>query len=149
MNLRHSDTLASTLVELLSHHDEEFVYVAYRTLLGRAPDLEGSNYYLGRVRAGISPIEILTQIYLSKEGKSKRINIAGLDKAIKRHQRQKAFLLGPLMRLFGANPAETHTTQQLRRIENVLYRQDMRLCNQFYELNYAVNHLRELIIRVK
>ena len=124
MSLRQPQPVASTLDELLSYHDENFIHVAYHTLLGRAPDSEGLHYYLVRVRAGISRVEILSQIRLSKEGKSKQLCIMGLDKAIKQHQRQKSFLFGPLLRMFGANPVKDITPQQLRRIENTLHWQD-------------------------
>lgn len=92
---------AATLDELLSHHDERFIQCAYHTLLGRAPDPEGMRYYLARVRAGISKIEILAQLRSGAEGKSRPINIVGLDDAIKRHKWLRMPLLGALLRLAG------------------------------------------------
>jgi hypothetical protein len=60
-------TVAYTLDELLSYHDLHFVLCAFQTLLGRAPDPEGLNYYLGRVRTGHSKIQILKQLRRSPE----------------------------------------------------------------------------------
>ena len=101
MPLNHISAAAATLEELLSRHDERFIHSAYHTLLGRAPDPEGMRYYLARVRAGISKVEVLAQLRLSTEGKSRKVKIAGLNEAIKRHQQLKLPLIGALLRLAG------------------------------------------------
>lgn len=62
--------VADTLNELLQYHDKQFISCAYQTLLGRMPDPEGFQYYLGRLRSGISKYEILAQMRFSKEGKT-------------------------------------------------------------------------------
>jgi glycosyltransferase involved in cell wall biosynthesis len=92
---------ATTLEELLSYQDEHFVYHAYRHLLGRAPDPEGMLYYLKRVRAGISKTEILVQLRLSTEGKSRQVTIIGLEKEIQRYYWLKMPILGSLLQLTG------------------------------------------------
>ena len=94
MFMNQSSTAVVTLEDLLAHHDERFIYNAYCVLLGRAPDPEGLEYYLNRIRAGVSKVEILAQLHQSKEGKSRLINIAGLDKAIKCQKILKVSLLG-------------------------------------------------------
>lgn len=60
----------TNLTELLLLHDKQFVTSAYQSLLGRLPDPEGFQYYLGRLRSGISKYEILAQMRFSKEGKA-------------------------------------------------------------------------------
>ena len=90
---------AATLEELLSYQDEHFIYHAYLLLLGRAPDPDGMFYYLKRVRAGVSRIEILAQLRLSTEGNARRITIIGLEKSIRRYYWLKVPILGPLLQL--------------------------------------------------
>jgi len=112
VNMPMNQTSAiTTLDDLLSHHDESFIHCAYHTLLRRAPDPEGLRYYLLRVRAGISKVEILAQLYLSTEGKSRKVKIAGLDEAIRRHQLLKTPLLGALLRLTGVKQIEENFSQ--------------------------------------
>ncbi|HUL41863.1 MAG TPA: DUF4214 domain-containing protein [Burkholderiales bacterium] len=64
--------------DLLVFHNEAFITAAYRALLRRAPDEPGFKYYLGRLRDGISKIQILGQIRYSPEGKSAGVVVSGL-----------------------------------------------------------------------
>lgn len=146
MTLSHTGTAAGTLEELLSYHDERFVLSAYHTLLGRAPDAEGMRYYLSRVRAGISKVEILAQLHLSAEGKSRHVSVNGLNKAIKQRQRLKNSLLGALSRLFQTSRLEGGGThQKLRAIENKLHALDVQLQHRFAEINWSIGQLKQLI----
>lgn len=101
MTSNSSKKEAATLMDLLSHHDELFIYNAYSSLLGRAPDPEGMLYYLKRLRAGVSKTEVLSQLRLSKEGKSRQVAVTGLDKAIQRHSWLKIPVLGSILQLLG------------------------------------------------
>lgn len=86
----------------------------------RTPDSEGMRYYLARIRAGISKVEILAQLRLSAEEKSRHVKIAGLDEAIRHHKRLKTPLLGALLRLAGVQQVEGDVQQNLRAIDNKL-----------------------------
>lgn len=92
-------TVPLSLDELLSYDNEQFVEGAYTALLGRKPDTEGMDYYLTRLQAGISKVEILAQIGNSAEGKARQIKIEGLDEAVRYQKRLKTPLLGGLLRL--------------------------------------------------
>lgn len=131
--LTHTSTSATTLDELLSYYDEHFIHSAFHILLGRAPDPEGLRYYLERVRAGISKVEILAQLRLSVEGKSREVKIAGLKEAIRAHQRQKKSILGALFRLAGGKADKS--AQNLRAIENKFYMINYKLQQQFSEMD--------------
>lgn len=76
--------IAQSVDELLSYYDEKFVHCAYQTLLGRLPDVSGLNYYVARLRKGVSKEEILLQIVSGSEGKKRRQNLDGLDTIIRR-----------------------------------------------------------------
>ena len=106
MSLNQPGAATATLEDLLSCHDERFIHNAYHVLLDRAPDPAGMRYYLGRIRIGISKVEILAQLLLSKEGKSRLVRIAGLNEAISRHQLLRTPLLGALLQLLGIDQTE-------------------------------------------
>jgi GT2 family glycosyltransferase len=109
MYMNQSGAAVATLEDLLSCHDERFIRNAYHVLLGRAPDPEGMQYYLARIRIGISKVEILAQLLLSKEGKSRLVTIAGLNEAISRHKLLRLPLLGRLLRLVGTEQQERNS----------------------------------------
>lgn len=101
MPLVTANSEAAMLEVLLSYQDEHFIYHAYRHLLGRTPDPDGMFYYLKRVRAGVSKLEILAQLRLSSEGKSRQATMIGLQQAIRRYYWLKLPILGPLLQLAG------------------------------------------------
>lgn len=96
-----SSNAIATLEELLVLPNEKFIEKAYLTILGRAPDKEGLVYYRERLKANVSKVEILAQLRNSKEGKSRKLNIAGLNDAVRRYKQFRTPLLGPLLRLAG------------------------------------------------
>ena len=73
----------SSLNDLLALYDEAFIRASYHSLLGREPDLDGFKYYLNRIRLGVSKIDILNQMYSSKEGKNHNAKLVGLNSAIR------------------------------------------------------------------
>lgn len=103
MSLNQADAATATLEDLLSRHDERFVRNAYHVLLGRAPDPVGMHYYLGRIRIGVSKLEVLVQLLLSHEGKSRMVKIAGLNEAVARYQLLRIPVLGALLKLVGVD----------------------------------------------
>jgi GT2 family glycosyltransferase len=135
MSANQPPRIAQSVDELLSYYNEEFVYCAYQTLLERAPDAEGLRYYLARVRAGVSKVEILAQLRLSKEGKSRPITIPGLDEAIKRHKLFKTPVLGALLKIAGAHHPETDILRNLRALENKVYALNNNLLGNLAQIN--------------
>ena len=68
-----------SLDEFLAYQDEDFVRNAYRGLLGREPDLQGLNDYLGALRSGtLGKTEILGRIRYSPEGRRRGTPVRGL-----------------------------------------------------------------------
>ncbi|KVN14220.1 MULTISPECIES: FkbM family methyltransferase [unclassified Burkholderia] len=70
------------LDDFLSLHDRNFVRAAYLALLNREPDEYGERHYLSRVRAGVSKIQILSDIQKSKEARKRGAKIAHLKGAM-------------------------------------------------------------------
>jgi FkbM family methyltransferase len=138
-------TTASTLDELMAFHDQPFVTCSYQTLLGRAPDLEGLNYYLGRLRTGIPKIQLLSQLYLSEEGKNFSSKLPGLENAIKRHQRGCYPLIGWLFRIYDGAEGNHPTERKLRGIENQIFSLSHQCNHRFDQLDAAISDLHHLI----
>ena len=124
---------------LLSLNDGEFVEQAYLAILNRAPDAEGFNYYLNRVRQGYSKKSILAQILQSAEAKNIDIKIEELKISIKLLNFVEIPIIGNILALFGV---ETNNIKQrqLRRIENKLYILDQEISQNFRHLEKIINN---------
>jgi hypothetical protein len=140
-------TTEMTLGELLSLYDQDFIYCAYKAILGREPDPEGLSYYIARIQSGISKEEILTQLRISAEGRSRNVNIAGLDKLIKSHRRLKTPFIGMFLRHMGPKKRERNIQQKLSAIENKLYAQGETLLKLYTEINTPPDKLKNMIQR--
>ncbi len=64
--------------ELMAYRDAAFISVAFTAVLGRPPDPEGYEHYLGMLRAGHSKAEILGRMHSSEEGRARGAHIEGL-----------------------------------------------------------------------
>lgn len=74
------------LDDLLKLHDEEFLRVAYRAILGREIDRSGAESYLRRLRSGDDRFEILASLRYSREGRRVSSQLPGLKKALRFHR---------------------------------------------------------------
>lgn len=81
------------IYELFIYDDQEFIIMAYRTLLNREPDPHGMNYYLGRLRMGYGKASIIVQLANSPETRP-HDNIKGLGNLIKEEQQANHWFLG-------------------------------------------------------
>jgi len=81
----------SSLDELLGLYDKNFIHAAYLHILGRAPDNEGFNYYLGKLRSGADKISLLHQLYSSPEAaRSQRpVRLTGFEQAMSKEKNRK------------------------------------------------------------
>ncbi|SJZ89794.1 Glycosyltransferase, GT2 family [Trichlorobacter thiogenes] len=138
---RLSPNAVDTLEELMSYNDEDFIRFSYLTLLGREPDPEGCAYYLARVRAGISKIEILACLHLSKEGRACGAELTGLKSVIRSYRMLKTPVLGLVLQFVGTKQTRVNIQQQLRSIDNKLYLADVRMQQCFTEVNELLRKL--------
>jgi O-antigen chain-terminating methyltransferase len=90
---------APHLRNLLNLHDHEFVAQAYRTVLGREPDLGGMDYYLRLLRDGRSKVEIIGRLRLSREGRRRGVRVRGLLLPLAFHTAYRIPVLGYALRL--------------------------------------------------
>jgi len=75
-----------TIDDLLALHDDRFINALYRRLLSREPDAMGHAGYLRGLRRGDAKLALIHDIVTSDEGRSKMIELGGLDKAMKRYE---------------------------------------------------------------
>jgi hypothetical protein len=113
---------ATSLRELLSWDDVDFVRCAYVTVLGRQPDPEGEAYYTDRIRRGHSKMEVLWQLRRSPEGPSHDPGIAGLDRALKRAAWARKPVVGWVLAMVGVGEGEAPSWQRHRVLSNELVR---------------------------
>ncbi len=81
------------IYELFILDEREFINAAYHTLLGREPDPNGMNYYLGRLRMGYGKASVIVQLANSSEAHPHG-NIKGLAKLIKKEQQANHWFWG-------------------------------------------------------
>jgi O-antigen biosynthesis protein len=139
MSLTNFDLAVTSLADLLSHQDEQFIFSAYRTLLGRVPDPDGLSYYLTRLRAGIDKHEIVAQLRLSKEGKHRVIKLDGLEQLLRTHKRQKRFIFNAI-----GNKSRV-AAQNLRAVENKFYLLNEQVKKSTTALNESIRRIENSI----
>lgn len=138
-----SPTIAATsLDELLGYHDTEFVQCTYMTLLGRMPDPDGMQYYLGQVRAGRAKIAIIDQILTSPEAKKRDISVAGMYAALRRYRRRKIPFIGVLFR----NNEELQS--QINRMESQIAIQQINVLQQFEYIETELRQIKNIALAI-
>src|SRR5208282_4069494 len=91
---------ADTLNDLLQDQEIAFIERSYRTLLKRSADRQGLEYYLMRLRNGSPKMQILLEMSRSSEAQRVGVKLPGLEEALRRYQRARAPLFGPIVSLF-------------------------------------------------
>jgi FkbM family methyltransferase len=135
--------IAATLDELLARHDQSFIHCAYQTLLGRDPDEEGLNYYLGRLRSGIPKIQILGQLRRSEEGRDYAADLPRLDTTIRRYRWAQKAIIGGLVRLFSKVEGNNFPERQLRGLESRLFLLGEESNRRFDQMEQALTGLHQ------
>jgi glycosyltransferase involved in cell wall biosynthesis len=138
----HTTILGTRIEDLLAHYDENFLHIAYQNILGRAVDPEGLQYYLKRIRHGVSKLEILCQLRLSEEGKSKQLSVVGLDEAISSYKYRKSWLHTALNKV-GMTGSNKETERKLRVIENTIYLNDSKLQIKLSEISQSLAQIKQ------
>jgi FkbM family methyltransferase len=75
---------ATSIAELLQHDGTRFVQCAYMTLLKRPADPDGLAHYTDSLHLGVSKHEVIRQLRDSREGRSRNVDLAGLQGALQR-----------------------------------------------------------------
>ncbi|HQS02827.1 MAG: hypothetical protein B7Y07_03175 [Halothiobacillus sp. 24-54-40] len=138
---------AKTAPELFAHNDIDFVECAYMSILGREPDPEGMNYYLNRIRSGISKVEIAAQLIKSGEAGTYRPKIVGLKKEIRSFSIGRFSLIGWIYRVVNGLEGNGFSHRKLRAIENQLNLLKMQSKGDFEQLERSVSSLAGIVSR--
>jgi GT2 family glycosyltransferase len=110
-----------TLEELLAFHDEAFVRNVYQAILKRPADPVGLKFYTGKLRRGMSRLQVLSDLARSGEGKIVNADIPGLQAVIRRFRRARWLTPRYVLARF-ITTAEGDTSTKLMAIENQLAR---------------------------
>ncbi|WP_143757530.1 DUF4214 domain-containing protein, partial [Burkholderia singularis] len=139
---------AATLEEMLVYDGVEFVYCAYRTLLGRDPDQEGASYYLSRLESGVNKLQIIDQLCSSPEMKQERRALPGLEYAMLHWRRSRWPLVG---KLFGPSDVGRYigAEQKLQRVENSLAVLSSETATHLNQVNARLSHTQELLEQLR
>jgi len=132
-----------SLNDLLTLRGDNFIHYAYLTILGRAPDTSGLDYYRIRIDKGFSQIGLLMQLRRSKEGVRHNVSILGLDEAIKQYQRGQWFLIGNFLRRKSKTEGDDSIERKLRTIENNILAILDKNQERFLKLDNAIETLRQ------
>ena len=115
---------AGSVEELLSYYDEDFVRIAYLTLLRREPDAEGLATFVARTRSGEDRLALLSKLADSPEGRG----LAEGEGSLKRlaHSIRAHLLKEKGQPRLGRDSAQLRAvSNQLYRIESLQHRSDM------------------------
>jgi Domain of unknown function (DUF4214) len=67
--------------ELMQYNGQKFIEATYLTLLGRPPDSDGMNFYLGRLNGVADKLQIAQEIFFSEECRNSGVELSGLRDA--------------------------------------------------------------------
>jgi hypothetical protein len=87
--LRPQPRIASAS-DLLALEGEQFLELAYRTLLGREIDPTGLKDYSARLASGVSKLRILADIRSGPEGQAYEVRLPGLNEALESLRRTES-----------------------------------------------------------
>jgi hypothetical protein len=138
---------AKTLAALFEHHGEAFVHCAYLTLLGRAPDAGGLEFYTARARRGERQ-QVVCELTASPEaGKRAHLIPPDIMAMVRRQRRWELPIIGRLWRSahFLANGPTLN--QRLDAAENLHAEATQRNANSIRELRADISAHREVLAR--
>ncbi len=117
---------------LLAYDDLQFIDSVYLMILKRRPDPEGLDFYLDRLRNGVSKIQILGEIIESPEASSKATAVLGWRAVVKMHKLSRIPLIGRLMTTpaIAANKGRSEKTNGVKDLDVQDVESDIANCKQ-------------------
>jgi len=112
---------ARHISEILKFYDVEFLECTYQSILGRASDENGRDFYLAQLRKGASRLNIITQIRCSPEGKKYLPMVLGLDEEIKKFKISNLLFIGPIFRKIWKIDGKSSLQIRLRVLEGKVF----------------------------
>lgn len=109
---------ANSAEELMALPDEDFIYCAYWTMLGRSADPDGFGHFRGKVRAGLSKADILLLLSRSSEGKVHNVYLPEVRELVRRQGLARHPWLGFFYRRHFKIAKDDAAARQLNMLEN-------------------------------
>lgn len=138
---------ATSLKALLQLNDRMFVECAYLTLLRCQPDAQGLDYYLGRIRNGVSKIQVLGQLLDSPQARANGVNLPGLRKAVKHEKLVRVPFLGNIFKLFTSVGGNSDFEIRLRSIEQQIFLLEQKSDFHHTQIEENLQDLKKIIER--
>jgi SAM-dependent methyltransferase len=89
--------------DLLQYHDHAFIWNAYRAILKREPDETGLTQFLMKLRSGrFNKIDILSSLRFSPEGRTRNVQIEGLERPPLLRRLYRVPVVGYLLEMLAA-----------------------------------------------
>jgi FkbM family methyltransferase len=110
--------------QLFGLRDAAFVAAAYTVLLGRAPDQQGHDYYLNRLRTERDRAQIIYELATSDEAKGRRYNLPGLDSLILSKRPSKTSVRNWIRRMVGIDTAAIRFEEMITHFREECYERD-------------------------
>lgn len=136
INMAAGSNYSHTLV----NNDQNFIYLSYQKILGRAPDQESLEYFLERLQMDDSKIQILSQLYSLRIDRTFDSDLIDLNTVIKKYKISKYPLIGWIFRKFGGKKLKEQIEQQMRLFEyNIFpkFKENSDHSNNTYETDFA------------
>jgi FkbM family methyltransferase len=110
--------------QLFGLRDSAFVAAAYGVLLGRAPDQQGQEYYLSRLKAERDRAQIIYELATSNEAKGRRHDLPGLDSLIRSKRPRMVNVRNWIRRLVGIDNAAIRFEEMMVNFREECYERD-------------------------
>lgn len=130
------------LDDFLRYHGANFINFCYIAILGRAPDPDGTRFYLDSLnQVSLEKPEIVGRLRYSREGRARKVPIAGLKHVLAFQSFCRIPVLGYLTRLLITVVRMPSVLVQLKRVDNLALSEWDRLSDQH---KVARSRIREL-----
>jgi FkbM family methyltransferase len=108
--------------KFMAYHDEDFVRILFSYFLGRKPDPSGCEFYLGRIRSGVSRQTILLEVARSAEAKTNTRVLRGEKRLAVSLLLYRTPILGTLIAAVRFGVGIKNYLANMRALQNQLYR---------------------------
>ena len=136
-----------TINEMLNCDEQEFIRLAFWTMLGRQPDPNAFGTYLNHLAAGIPRMQILSDIAASLEAVNRAKFVARIESAIQQYRLARVPFIGAVSRLFMTQiekQDDVSRTLRAQQFENVLWRERLEQRTAQIEFDIAISKVKYL-----
>ena len=133
---------------ILALQDTDFINEAYRRVLQRLPDERGLDFYLTRLKSGVSKTQILGELCRSEEAKSSLRHLPGLQLALIQNRLTAVPIVGRLVGFCLGIEGDTAPAKRIRAMEQHAIRLSKiadELCTRQAQVEKSVSRAEALV----